>query len=357
VIKNLDLGGTTKTCQLFCRYLTEYTDHETWLLYKSDSDLTRLPLFQEFMNKPGFHKIMAFNSEDSCNRLIKDLKPDIVHVYRGGVPEYPYASLDYRLVITNVFGFIDPSPLVAKDLFMSNWLMKAASNFLGWPYGAYRSGKNTWAKRFDFVNNPILPPAHGLSLPDYAFRGASIWLGRCGRQDNGIYDSISVKAAFLLRHRGYDIKFLVMSPPPQMIKDMNEYDIPYRVFATSVDEQNLSTFYNSIDIYAHARLDGESFGNNLAENLYHGHPVVTHIAVPSHPGMGVFQAQTEMITEDVGFVVEHNVADYANALQRLIDNPDLRVKMGHAAFEKAKNEFDWRISGAKLNKIYEEILI
>lgn len=340
-LKSLGIGGTEKTGLLFCKYLSEYTDHDVHLAYSTAGATDRIDQIADGVNR------CTFDDEAGLQNLIDRIAPDIVHVYRGGQPEWPQPSDKCKFVETNVFGFYNPDPHIDRTLYMSDWLMNAVKNEL--------SG-DLWTDRFNFVNNPILPPAHGERPHLPGCHEGAIWLGRCGRPDDGIYDDISVKAAWLLRTKGIDIRFLVMAPPPRMLEDLEQYDIPYRVFGTYVDEDALSYFYNSIDIYAHARADGETFGNNIAEAMYHGKPVVTHVAVPSHPGMGVFQSQTTLVTEDVGFVVDHDIPAYAVALEKLALHPDLRMKMGSAGYAKALAEFDWRMSGLKLCRMYEELL-
>jgi glycosyltransferase involved in cell wall biosynthesis len=108
-----------------------------------------------------------------------------------------------------------------------------------------------------------------------------------------------------------------------------------------------------MDIYTHARADGETFGVNIAEAMIHGKPVVTHIAEPSVPGMGVFQSQTDLIDNAMnGFVCENNVDDYAQALRILIDSDFLRQEFGVHAREKALEEYEAAVCTAKLEDIY-----
>lgn len=349
VIKNMDMGGTAKTCQLFVRYLLQHTDHDVNVLFSLDGDRTRYDLFAKSMD---IGSLLPFKDQESCEGLISSIEPDIVHVYRGGQPEWPFPSSNYKFVETNVFGFFDPDMDIDKTLYMSQWLHDAIKRELS----IISRGIGGWGTRFNYINNPTLPPAHSGSFFARKDDGA-IWLGRCGRPDDGIYDDISVKAAWLLRAKGHDIRFIVMAPPPRMIEDLNKYDIPHVVAGSTVNEDNLSHFYNAIDIYAHARADGETFGNNIAEAMYHGKPVVTHVAEPSHPGMGVFQSQTTLVSHGVsGFVSSHSIPEYADYLRNLIEDSDLRKSMGLAAHEEAKNRFDWRISGSKLCKMYEELL-
>lgn len=346
VLKSLDLGGTTKTAQLFCEYLSSHGEHEVVLLYNAEGDQSRLPLFAEHT------ECLPFAGEDGCAARIRQVAPDIVHVYRSGFPEWPHPSPDCKFVETNVFGMYDADIHIDKTLYMSKWLYDEAIALLR----PISRGIGKWDTRFDYVNNPIKRPVNN-SMMSLAKDSGAIYLGRCGRPDNGIYDSISVKAAWMLRGSGFDVRFIVMAPPPNMLLELSQYGIPYHVVDPTVDETALSAFYNTVDIYAHARADGETFGCNIAEAMYHGLPVVTHVAVPSVPGMGVFQSQTTLIETGVdGFVCSHDVSEYADALKTLVEDKQRRLDMGRNAAETARQRFDWRIAGAKLANIYREML-
>jgi glycosyltransferase involved in cell wall biosynthesis len=185
----------------------------------------------------------------------------------------------------------------------------------------------------------------------------AIIVGRCGRPDNGIYNAVSVDAVRLLRMQGYDIRFLVVAPPSNMVDDLARHDIPFYIIEPTTSPLVLSTFYNSVDIYTHARADGETFGVNIAEAMIHGKPVITHIATPSVPGMGVFQSQTELVNHGyTGYVVTNNPADYAQALCGLITDEEGRQIMGEAGRRKAEAEYEVSICMQKLERIYREIV-
>lgn len=344
-LSNLGLGGTEKTCQLFADYLNPDL-FEVALAYKEDGprgDLfRRIPHLQMFHldeSEPGF----------GLSSLVTCFDPDVLHVYRSGFPEFPEPGQDVKVrnfVETNVFGLSDPNPNVDKTLFMSEWLLNYVVPFRG-------------SERFDFVNNPVEEP-HTDDVLDVATRWrneGAIILGRCGRPDNGIYHAINVRAASLLRMQGHDVRFIVMAPPSNMIDDLTEWDIPFYSIDPTVDPVALSTFYNSVDIYAHARADGETFGVNIAEAMMHSKPVVTHVAEPSVPGMGVFQSQTTLVDhERTGYVCPNDVGVYTQALATLIDNPEQRLRMGKAGYHKAFSEYHATVCTQKLERIYRELV-
>lgn len=350
-LDNLDLGGTTKTCQLFFEYSSS-AQFDCSVAYPYDADMTRL---EEFVmaSKICRGKLFPLTKDVTLQDVINENSIDILHVYRSGFEQFPEPGLHVQVphfVETNVFGFIDPNPRIDRTLYMSEWLMNYSLAQLN---GIQH---NLPARRFDFVNNPVEDPASQIMLnvdiPDDA-----IVLGRCGRPDNGIYNSVSVRAAHLLRMQGYPIHFLVAAPPSNMLDDLGKYGIPFHTISPTTTASVLSQFYNRVDIYAHARADGETFGVNIAEAMMHAKPVVTHWATPSFPGMGVFQSQTELVDHGkTGFIVENDPAEYAEALKKLIDDKQLRVNMGIEGMLKAKSEYHVTSCVQKLENIYRKVV-
>jgi hypothetical protein len=250
-MKDLGLGGTQKTAELFCRELaTKYADfYDVFVLYNAGHELTRFPNFLSAVGSQ--ERMIPYRFDNQGIETLQAIRPDIVHVYRGGNPEWPVPGRDIKqslFVETNVFGFVDPNPNIHKTLFMSRWLLEASQRAYGESvFDAV--GKNC---RFDFVNNPVdLPVCESkidLNLPK-----GTVVLGRCGRPDDGIYDDINVKAALILQSKGHKIFFLTVAAPPRMLEDLDKYSIPHQNIPPTVDAATLSQFYNMIDILAHAK--------------------------------------------------------------------------------------------------------
>lgn len=356
LMKDLGLGGTQKTAELFCRELVaNYSDqYDTFVLYNVSHDISRYTNFANALKTS--ERMISYRFDQQGIEILQSMRPDIVHTYRGGNPEWPIPGRDIKqsiFVETNVFGFLDPNPLIHKSLFMSEWLMDCSKHQYG---DIIFDSLDRNGQRFNFVNNPVDRPAtqEKMELP---LNKKTIVLGRCGRPDDGIYDDINVKAALVLQSRGYDIFFLVMAAPPRMQEDLIKFGIPHLCIPPSVDPIVLSKFYNSIDILAHARADGETFGSNIAEAMIHSKPVITHIAVPSHPSMGVFQAQTRLVQDGVtGFVAEHSVADYADKLEKLVVIDAVRENFGRNGKLWVENNCLTEVCVKKLHEQYQNAL-
>jgi glycosyltransferase involved in cell wall biosynthesis len=358
-LRHLGLGGTEKTCQLFAEHSSK--DIDVAIVCERSGTHDRLEQFQKAMMVAGGTIFMVDSYKNGepdgteLQRVIDEWHPNIFHVYRSGYQEFPEPGMDINVpgfVETNVFGQYDPNALIDRTLFMSKWLMDKTMRHLA----PISRGLNP--RRFDYVNNPVEMPCSCDILPIVERWGNDcIVLGRVGRPDNGIYNAVSVEAARLLRLQGYDVRFVVVAPPSNMVDDLARYDIPFYAIEPTTDPMILSTAYNSMNIYAHARADGETFGVNIAEAMIHNLPVVTHIATPSFPGMGVFQSQTELVDNGVtGIIVQNDPVEYADALKTLIDNAEDRFDMGNAGFDKACKEYHVNACVSKLENIYRDIV-
>ena len=105
-------------------------------------------------------------------------------------------------------------------------------------------------------------------------------------------------------------------------------------FLGAIDDNILKAYYMEADIFCFPSITkNEAFGLALAEAMYFKKPSVTFTI----PGSGVNYVNLNGIT---GIEVENrSVEKYAEALQTLGKNPDLREKFGMAAGERVRNNF------------------
>src|SRR5689334_22984582 len=198
-LRHLGLGGTEKTCQLFFEH-ADKSKFEVAVAYEKSGTHPRLEEFQKGARVCGgsLFEVDSYTQPEtdyfakkepngrSLQSVIDSFKPDILHVYRSGYPEFPEPDVHIKVphfVETNVFGFHDSNPKIDRSLFMSGWLMNYTSRQLGFKHN-----------RFDFVNNPVEVPCTNdqLTIARTWHDEGAIIVGRCGRPDNGIYNSVNV---------------------------------------------------------------------------------------------------------------------------------------------------------------------
>ena len=365
----LGLGGTEKTMQIFCKYLDRSVFEVHALTQRFPVPLqrvarlavrnlitggagssfqphrfchSRLPEFEKILGPERIHMYTKF----TLGRSIRKIAPHILHVHHSGSPEPPVSSPGSAqsvpvIVSTNVFGYEDPTPegrRISRILFISQWL---------------KDNVAVWSKndpRCSALYYPIEKPFSTDNLRnELGIAPDTFVLGRIGRNADDIHDPIALRAYKEIENE--KTLYLIISPPPKMVQDARELGLKHvKYLDPTVDDVYLSRFYNTLDVFAHARLDGETFGCAIAEDMIHGAPVVTH---RSH----IRNAQSEILDAESGFVAERDDwRAYAGFLKQLMQDKNLRLKMGASAKKRAMENFEAGLITRKLEKIYFEEL-
>jgi len=327
--KTAGYSGTDRTAQLFCKYLAESEDFEPFYVYREgDAANTRLDVIREWIGEdhvipyewePGkvTRQSPFMPEKDNLADVLASIDPDIVHIHRSGYAEWPgfrYMAPRAKWVETNIFGYKDetPEPQIDTHIYISDYI--------------YDKARQAGAPDGPVLFNPIEQPQMEMTganqltcrqklIERFKLPKNAIILGRVGRADN--FDPISLKA-FAEVEKVYDNAFYIVVNPCQKWRDA-AYNLGIRNIRFSdpiVDDVELSQFYMGLDIYAHARHDGECCPCNIQEAMMHGIPVVSHESA-------IHNGQSEIIG-NAGFVVplgDH--VSYRDILMGLIDNPEM----------------------------------
>jgi glycosyltransferase involved in cell wall biosynthesis len=130
----------------------------------------------------------------------------------------------------------------------------------------------------------------------------------------------------------------------KMIKKKNLKD--KIIFAEEITNENKKNYYAAGDIFVFAS-KSETQGMVLTEAMYCGLPIVA-----------VRATGDKDIVEDgkTGFLVSENKKEFADAVQRLIDNADLRREFEQEAKRIAGEKYTSKVCGEKMLKIYEKTI-
>jgi glycosyltransferase involved in cell wall biosynthesis len=365
----LGIGGTERTMEIFCRYL----DRSKFDVF-AVSRIHRASLIQRlrvwigarlglesaegkerlwasmnarvanFKQLLGDDHVLFAEDDQHLRELFANIKPDILHVHYSGNAEPPTSDEEILsripvTVTTNPFekqNTAQAARHIKKMLFVSRWLLEK---------------KATWAAsdpRAAVLYNPIeTPMTEGdlraeLGIPENAFV-----VGRVGRADSGIHDPIALRAYRKIEDK--KTYFLALSAPKNMIRQAKALDLQHFIaLEPSTDPVYLSKFYRTIDVLAHARRDGETFGCGIAEAMMHGKPVVSHFT----PFMN---AQAEVIGTTGFICAQDDWQEYAKRLADLRDAPLLRAQLSSKAQERALSLFEARTLTQQLEKTYLEL--
>jgi glycosyltransferase involved in cell wall biosynthesis len=287
--KGCSLGGTEKTAEIFCRHLDpdRFEVHFASLVFEpprkeflkagllraigvaryrqkiSDwaSANARVPNFQRALGRERVH--LAPDWPALRSKILR-VAPDLLHIHYGGDADSPIADLEFirnipAVVATHVFEKQDSSPgqsCVKKMLFVTRWLWQQRAQWA------------TQDPRAGFLYNPLEPPASEENLrTKLGIPGDSFVVGRIGRPSESIYHPISIEAYARVEQPGRTF-FLAVAPPQKMISAARQLRLRgFIPLPATVDDVELSRFYNTIDVLAHARKDGETFGLNIAESM------------------------------------------------------------------------------------------
>ena len=186
-----------------------------------------------------------------------------------------------------------------------------------------------------------------LRIPDYSlqkfnrhrqFKIRSIVCGRTGRSDPSIFDPISI-LAFAAVQEVYrqGIVFLYANPCDAARELADSKKIRNIKFLDWLCESELENFYNEMDIFLHARRDGETVGISIAEALIAQNVVVSHRST-------VANEHLRLLKEPFGLFSAAGRTDvYATAIHKFCNSRQSLGDYGRLARETARPLFDRRI--------------
>ena len=328
--------------QYFLEYL-HHAGHDCYCVHNRDKTDAigghREPLIKDIL---GEERVLAYSSEEEFFRIIETIHPDIFHIHRSGRPnEFPIVPRLKRYVDkcveTNVFGGVDPTDVIDLTLFVNKYLLSAGRSL---------------HREISYLYYPVKTPAHENNLrEELGISPETFVMGRIGRPSDRIFDPISLSALRLIEEKtGYDILYLVQSPPPAMIRTAREMALEKIKFLTTpvVSDDEVTSFYNTIDVLAHARKDGEVFGLNIAEAMIHGKPIISHRS-------RIANGHEPFVRECGYFVGTDDYKQYAEYICTLYDNKKERMSLGEKGRKFARKNFLLADIGRKLESHYWDL--
>ena len=342
-LNDLTLGGTEKMVQIHLSHFIKDHTFDHYLAYRAQGDKAREPYFKEIL---GQEKLLCYSSPSELLNTIHGLKPFILHRYSAGIPEYPFVreikQHTRHFVSTSVFGDQDDTIDISKVIYVSKhvqWMADKVGN----------AEKGIFYPNHHVVRNPIEAPYSSdnlreeLDIPKDAFV-----FGRIGRDDDNIYDSTNIEAYAKIEQG--NTYFIFVNPSGKCRNDIKRLGIKNaKYIERTTSETRLSQFYNSIDVLAHARKDGECNPANVWEAFAHGKPAISHYA---HP----FNGHLEVI-KDCGFVVlKDDVDEYARIMKNFINGSIDYFKMSEKCINNWEKTCTPEIVGNIQLGIYKELL-
>lgn len=351
IVKALSLGGTEKVMQL----MTTNLQRDQFLpVVCSLQDGER----GKILRKEG---ITTYVSSDLF-KVILTVKPDIIHVHRGGWPEHDFMrpiimarreleakqSKHIPIIETNVFGRFDPTPSgkkVDSTLFVSHFCLERY---------ALQNKIKADAPRYQVLYNPIdYDTIKANTLPVEKRDFSKPVVGRVSRADQGKWSALGLEFLPKVCAARPDFSYLVIGGIEYAKKYVKQHNLSGNVdfLPPFIQDADLAAFLDKISIFAHANDTGESFGLVIAEAMAAGLPVITHPC----PGMRD-NAQLELVDHERTGLIVNTAEEYADAILWLLNNPNEAKRMGKAGQEKAAQMYAAKVVVTQLKQIYNELL-
>lgn len=258
---------------------------------------------------------------------------DFVQTAKSGSREYPFAYMNTPVVqASTLVDYPDRSRNSCWTFHLSGWALREA---------ARRGGS---MERSSVVPIPTYAPAHEEDLrSQLGIPRDSIVVGLHQRVNDGIYSPIPIQAFAQLRRE--NLAFVMLGGSPRYREQAQQLGLDNVFFLPhSGSGSDISRFLNTLDVYAHGRADGETFGAVIAEALEHGVPAVTHDSPQGANG--------HRETLGPGGFFTHSPEEYQARLQDLIEDARLRYEIAIRGKEHVETYFSLKAFTASLLEGY-----
>jgi glycosyltransferase involved in cell wall biosynthesis len=261
---------------------------------------------------------------------------DLVQTAKAGDKEYPYYLIDLPVVeFVALSSGVDPSPNIAYSIHPSDWQRSR------WIKAGGKLEKSS------VIPVPVEKPISIATLrEELHIPNEAVVAGYHQRPDNNTASEIPLGAFSKIQKPNWH--FIILGGGTlyrHWAKDLEVKNVHF--LEASADPTRISNFLNTLDIFAHGRKDGETFGTVFAEAMIHGLPCLSHFTESAN-------AQEE--TMNKGGLFAKDFEDYKYKLQNLFEDNELRTELG--SFGRAYAEKFYRVEGAVKNlcEVYEKIL-
>lgn len=252
----------------------------------------------------------VFNEEDF----------DIVQTGRSGHPEYPFTLINKTPIVDSIHlpDMAEKKGNVAKVVLVAEEQCERWNTAGGEPDKAI-----------------VIPPA--IEMPNVSgdlrtelnISSDTVVYGMHQRADDGIFSQALMPSWQGSSASKEKTCLLILGGSEHYQKHAAFLDLDNVIFLPSTGDVNrVHKFLNTIDVYTHARKDGEQCSSSIIEALYHGIPVIGHVA----PSMG----HRDQI-RDAGYICS-TFQEYADAIDSLYDD-ETRQRLSKLARKRYDETF------------------
>jgi hypothetical protein len=353
-IGGLSAGGTERWLQMMAASLPRERFDVTYFYSANPPHLGSVkpaippdPHRKKFMEDAGIKLIEVKMSAKDANTptnpwvntdfwsLFDERQFDIVQTAKSGPAEYPFHMMRLPVVEYVVLSAgVDFSPNIACSIHLSEWQ------------------RRRWIEEGGKISNStVIPIPANMPATDRNMRAeldipsSALVAGFHQQASDVTYSSIPLASFSLIERYGY--YFLIFGGSNKYRQQARALGLKnVRFLPHTGNAESISAFLNTLDVFAHGRADGETFGAVFAEAMMHGKPCMSHLTT-------IANGQIETIGP-AGFVVD-GVGAYAQGILRLFNDPELRMRLGEAGRRHAVEYYSLELASARLGEVYERV--
>ena len=280
--------------------------------------------------------------------VFDETKYDAIQTARYGHPEYPFTLIHNTPIIDGIHGNLsEDKDNIVKSILLSKWHLEQWAN-PNEPWDQPRIPKKGDVNKAIIIPTIVQVPEKvtsnfreklGIPKEDFVY-------GLHQRNDENLFSPISLSAYSKISNKNNH--FIILGGTNrhrQQAQQLNLNNMHFIDF--SADTNIIHNFLESIDVFAHSRMDGEVCSGCIIEAMYHGKPVI------SYPGT-VSNGHVEQI-DDCGYMA-NSVEDYADKMFEIENNKDIYLDMSKKTYQKYNDKYSYDSIKNKILNLYNEIL-
>jgi hypothetical protein len=261
---------------------------------------------------------------------------DIIQTGRSGHPEYPFTLIN----VTPIVDSIHLPDMAEKKANVRKVILVAEEQHQRWNAAGGESGKAI-----------VIPPA--IEMPEVSgnlreelgIAPDTVIYGMHQRADDGIFSQALMPSWQGSESSKKDTHLVILGGSKYYKEHAEHLGLSNVIFLEPTGDVNrVHMFLNTLDVYTHARKDGEQCSSSIIEALYHGIPVIGHLA----PSMG----HRDQI-RDAGYICS-TFKEYADAIDELYCF-EIRDRLSKIAVRRYEETFSLQSVVDSYTKIYDTI--
>lgn len=263
---------------------------------------------------------------------------DIIQTGRGGYPEYPFTKIRKTPIVDSLHlsAGVDNQYNISRVMHITEWSRKIWEK------------KGGDALRSVVVSHPMeimpvdaIPLRKELHIPENR-----IICGFHQRNSDAIFSHYPLEAYAKLETK--DTHFILLGGSEKYRRQAREIGIQNISFLDyTADQQIIYNFLSTLDIYVHGRADGEVNSTAMAEAMYFGLPILSHI---SHINNGHIEC-----IGNAGYVAE-TISDYTDYLAKLLNDAPYRKMIAMNSKKRFAVKYELHTQIAHIESIYNDVI-